>query len=119
MDSFYIMGNHYPSGSNVSDYFDVAVSEDSAVSWYHYDKPFSGPFPSIAGPNIAFAGNASHYYMSNGDSWNDDSGDSTAWNTFGVPGGFHHNNRANSGAVLVDPNNDSLVYFTTKRGIRF
>ena len=109
----YIMGNHYPSGSNVSDFFDVAVSEDSATSWYHYNKPFSGPFVQIAGPNIAFAGTASNYYMYNGDSWNDNNGDSTSWNYFGTPGGLHHNNRANSGAVLVDPNNDSIVFFTT------
>lgn len=115
----YIMGNHYPSASNVSDYFDVAVSEDSASSWYHYNKPFSGPFAQIAGPNIEFAGNATKYYMSNGDSWNDDNGDSTAWNYFGTPGGLHNNNRANSGAVKVDPVNDSLVFFTTNVAFGF
>lgn len=115
----YIMGNHYPSASNVSDYFDVAVSEDSAGSWYHYKKPFSGPFAQIAGPNIEFAGNAANYYMSNGDSWNDNNGDSTAWNYFGNPGGLHNNNRANSGAVKVDPVNDSLIYFTTNVALGF
>lgn len=115
----YIMGNHYPSGSNVSDYFDVVVSEDSASSWYHYNKPFSGPFAQVAGPNIEFAGTANKYYMSNGDSWNDDNGDSTAWNYFGTPGGLNNNNRANSGAVKVDPLNDSLVYFTTNIAFGF
>lgn len=115
----FIMGNHYPSGSNVSDYFDVAVSEDSAGSWYHYDKPYSGPFAQIAGPNIDFSGTAAKYYMYNGDSWNSDNGDSTAWNYFGSPGGLNNNNRANSGAVLVDPVNDSLVYFTSNVALGF
>tara|TARA_R110002072_G_scaffold242220_2_gene400976 strand:+ start:59 stop:2458 length:2400 start_codon:yes stop_codon:yes gene_type:complete len=115
----YIMGNHYPSGSNVSDIFYVVVSEDSAGTWYHYDKPFSGPFAQVAGPNIGFAGTANKYYMSNGDSWNSNNGDSTAWNYFGVPGGLNNNNRANSGAVQVDPVNDSLVYFTTNVAFGF
>lgn len=115
----YIMGNHYPSGSNVSDYFDVAWSSDSGATWTHYKKPFSGPFASIAGPNIDFAGSSSQYYIYNGDNWNSSSGDSTAWQLFGNPGGFHNNNRANSGAVLVDPTNDSLVYFTTNVAFGF
>lgn len=115
----YIMGNHYPSGSNVSDYFDVAVSQDSAGSWSHYNKPFSGPFAQVAGPNIGFAGNATKYYMSNGDSWNSNNGDATSWNYFGTPGGLHNNNRGNSGEVLIDPVNDSLVYFTTNVAFGF
>ncbi len=113
--TLYMMGNHYPSGSANSDFIEVAYSTSAGLSWSSYTITGSGPGPhvGIIGPNIEFAGNASAYYMYNGATYNNNSGDSASWYSFGSPGGLYGGYAPNGGVVLCDPNNDSLVYFTT------
>ncbi|MBI9034999.1 MAG: T9SS type A sorting domain-containing protein [Bacteroidales bacterium] len=85
---------------------------DDEIIWTEYATGMNG----VGGPNIAFSGNASSYYVYYSNGYNDNMGtSSTDWYGFGQIGG--EETHPNDGYVYADPNNDLIVYMTTDMGL--
>lgn len=88
----------------------IAYSDDDGSSW----TTFTSSAPHTAGPNFAFGGDASAYYVYLGDGMSTTNGESGSWSEFGSS---DLGVRVEDGPVCVDPNNTDIVYAPTDLGI--
>ncbi len=85
---------------------------DDEINWTEYDTGLGG----VSGPNLAFSGNTTSYYVYFANGYNNNNGTSANdWSGFGVIGGDE--THPNDGAVFADPNNNAICYMTTDMGI--
>lgn len=87
----------------------IAYSDDE-VNWIEYESGIGG----ASGANLSFGGDATHYSVYFGSTYNDQNGDSTHWQRFGNMGQETH---PNDGPVFGDPINPSVVYLNTDMGL--
>lgn len=88
----------------------IAYSDDDS-SWVKFASNQGG----VTGPDFAFTGDSASYTVYHAIMYNHSKGDSTAWETFGNPGGSE--THPNDGSVYTDPINADMVYMTTDQGI--
>ncbi|TAE55577.1 MAG: T9SS C-terminal target domain-containing protein [Bacteroidetes bacterium] len=88
----------------------MAYTDDES-SWTDYSLPFGG----APGGNFSFSGDSAFYVAYFANAYNNNKGESGAWQGFGSPGGFE--THPNDGAVYADPTGKKVVYMTTDQGI--
>lgn len=84
---------------------------DNGTTWTSYNTGING----VTGNNFDFGRDTSSYYVYFSSMYNNNKGAAGSWQGLGNPGGME--THPNDGAVLVDPNNNGIVYMTTDQGI--